>query len=122
MGEKEIADFLSHLAMAGNVAASTQNQALCAIVFLYKQVLERDIGEFKGLVWANRPAKLPEVFTTDEVDKILNKLEGVYKLIGTLLYGGGLRLIECLRLRVQDVDFTYKKITLREGKGAKDRY
>jgi site-specific recombinase XerD len=66
MREKEISEFLSHLAVAGNVAASTQNQAMCALVYLYKQVLERDMGEFKGLVWAKRPAKLPEVFTTDE--------------------------------------------------------
>ncbi len=111
MGEKEISEFLSHLAAARNVAASTQNQAMCAIVFLYKQILERDVGEFKGLEWAKRPAKLPEVFTTDEVDLVLHKLNGVFRLMGILMYGGGLRLIECLRLRVKDIDFTYKKIT-----------
>jgi integron integrase len=121
MGEKEISDFLSHLAVAGNVSASTQNQAMCSIVFLYKQVLEKETGEFQGLVWAKRPAKLPEVFTTDEVEKVLDNLEGVFWLIGNLLYGSGVRLIECLRLRVKDIDFTYKKINVREGKGAKDR-
>jgi len=121
MGEKEISEFLSHLAVDGDVAASTQNQAMCAIVFLYKRVLEKDMGEFQGLVWAKRPAKLPEVFTTDEVEKVLDNLEGVFWLIGSLLYGSGVRLIECLRLRVKDIDFTYEKINVREGKGKKDR-
>jgi len=121
MGEKEISAFLSHLAVAGNVAASTQNQAMCAIVFLYKRILNKDMGEFKGLIWAKRPAKLPEVFTTEEVDSVLNNLKGVFWLMGNLMYGAGLRLIECLRLRVKDIDFTYKRITVREGKGAKDR-
>ena len=121
MGEKEISEFLSDLAVAGNVAASTQNQAMCAIVFLYKHVLEREMGEFQDLTWAKRPAKLPEVFTIDETDKIINNIEGVYKLIAILMYGAGLRLIECLRLRVKDIDFTYKKINVREGKGKKDR-
>lgn len=121
MGEKEISEFLSHLAVKGNVAASTQNQALCAVVFLYKQILNRVIGEFEDLVWAKRPQKLPEVFTPDEVDRVLNCLNDVYRLIGILMYGTGLRLIECLRLRVKDIDFTYKKITVREGKGDKDR-
>ena len=117
MAEKEISEFLSHLAVDGDVSASTQNQAMCAVVFLYKQVLKRDMGEFQDLVWAKRPAKLPEVFTTDEVDRVLNNLEGVFWLMGHILYGSGLRLIECLRLRVQDIDFTNKKITVREGKG-----
>lgn len=121
MGEKEISEFLSYLAVDGNVAASTQNQAMCSIVFLYKQVMGKDMGEFKGLVWAKRPAKLPEVFTTDEVDRVLDNLEGVFHLIGTLMYGSGVRLIECLRLRVKDIDFAYEKINVREGKGAKDR-
>jgi len=121
MGEKEISEFLSHLAVNGNVAASTQNQAMCAIVFLYKQVLEKDLGEFQDLTWAKRPAKLPEVFTVDEIDNVMNKIEGIYKLMAILMYGAGLRLLECLRLRVKDVDFTYKKINVREGKGKKDR-
>lgn len=106
MGEKEISEFLSHLAVTGNVAASTQNQAMCAIVFLYKQVLERDLGEFENLTWAKRPAKLPEVFTVDEIDNVMNKIEGIYKLMAILMYGAGLRLLECLRLRVKDIDFT----------------
>ena len=121
MGEKEISEFLSHLAVNGDVAASTQNQAMCAIVFLYKQILKIEMGEFQELVWAKRPAKLPEVFTADEVDRVINNLEGVFWLIGIILYGSGLRLIECLRLRVQDIDFATNKITVREGKGAKDR-
>ena len=99
--------FLSHLAVAGNVAASTQNQAMCAIVFLYKRILSQDMGEFKGLIWAKRPAKLPEVFTTEEVNSVLNNLKGVFRLMGTLMYGAGLRLIESLRLRVKDIDFTW---------------
>jgi integron integrase len=121
MGEKEIGEFLSHLAVKGNVAASTQNQALCSIVFLYKHVLDKDIGEFENLVWAKRPQKLPEVFTPDEVERVLNNLKGVFWLMGILMYGAGLRIIECLRLRVKDIDFAYKKITVREGKGEKDR-
>jgi len=121
MGEKEISEFLSHLAIKGNVAASTQNQALCAIVFLYKQVLQKDIGEFENLIWARRPEKLPEVFTMDEMDRVLTQLNDIYWLLGLLMYGAGLRLIECLRLRIKDIDFIYKKITVREGKGEKDR-
>ena len=107
--------------MDGDVSASTQNQAMCAVVFLYKQVLKKDMGEFQDLVWAKRPAKLPEVFTTDEVDRVMNNLESVFWLIGHILYGSGARLIECLRLRVQDIDFANEKITIREGKGKKDR-
>ncbi len=121
MGEKEISEFLSHLAVHGDVSASTQNQAMCSIVFLYKQVLGKEMGEFQDLVWAKRPAKLPEVFTIDEVDNVLDNLGGIHNLIGTILYGSGVRLIECLRLRVQDIDFACNKITVREGKGAKDR-
>jgi len=120
MDDKEIGEFLSHLAVKGNVAASTQNQALCAIVFLYKQVLKKEIGDLE-LVWAKKPQRLPEVFTPDEVDQVLNQWKDVFGLMGILMYGAGLRLIECLRLRVKDIDFTYKKITVREGKGAKDR-
>jgi len=120
MREKEIGEFLSHLAVNKNVAASTQNQALCAIVFLYKYILNKDIGEL-NLVWAKKPQKLPEVFTQAEVEKVLSQLNGVYWLLGILIYGAGLRLIECLRLRIHDFDFTNKKITVRAGKGEKDR-
>ena len=88
---------------------------------LLEQVLGKNMGEFQDLVWAKRPAKLPEVFTTDEVDRVLNNLADVFWLIGHILYGSGVRLIECLRLRVQDIDFASEKITVREGKGKKDR-
>jgi len=122
MGEKEIREFLTHLAVKQKVAASTQNQALCAIIFLYREVLKMDIGDFSdGLIWAKKPGHLPEVYTPEEAQAILNNLTGVYWIMANLLYGAGLRLIECLRLRVKDIDFTYKKITVREGKGAKDR-
>lgn len=122
MGAKEIKAFLSYLAVKRNVAASTQNQALCALVFLYREVLEIDPGDFsEDLIWAKKPKKLPEVFTHEEVQAVLRHLEGLYWLVGMLMYGAGLRLIEALRLRVQDIDFTSMKITVREGKGAKDR-
>lgn len=122
MGTKEISQYLTHLAVNRNVAASTQNQALSAIIFLYREVLKIDVGDFKdGIVWAKKPKKLPEVFTPAEVQAVLGCLEGVYWLMGMLMYGAGLRLIECLRLRVKDIDYTYKKITVCEGKGAKDR-
>ena len=121
MGEKEIGEFLCHLAVTGNVAASAQNQALCAVVFLYKHVLEKDVGQVENLVWAKCPQKLPEVFTPDEVNRVLSGLQGIYWLMGILMYGAGLRIIECLRLRGKDIDFNYKKITVREGKGEKDR-
>jgi len=121
MGEKEIRRFLSHLAVNVNVAASTQNQALCAIIFLYKQVLNIEIGEFGQIVWAKRPKRLPVVFSKMEVSRILAELSGVYKIMATLLYGSGLRLMECLRLRVQDIDFHYQQVIVRSGKGDKDR-
>ena len=122
MAELEINQYLSHLAVKCNVAASTQNQALCALLFLYREVLKIDIGDFSnGLIWAKKPQKLPEVFTQDEAQAILSQLEGVYWLMGMIMYGAGLCLIECLRLRVKDIDFSYKKITVREGKGGKDR-
>jgi integrase len=93
------------------------------IIFLYREVLQIDVGDFKdGIVWTKKPEKLPEVFTPAEVQAVLSHLDGVYWLMGMLMYGAaGLRLIECLRLRVKDIDYTYKKITVREGKGAKDR-
>ena len=121
LGEQEIVRFLSHLAMQKNVAASTQNQALCAIVFLYKNVLNIDLGEFSKIQWAKRSKRLPVVFTIDEVRRILNEMSGVYKIMASLLYGSGLRLTECLRLRIKDIDFHYQQITVRSGKGDKDR-
>ncbi len=120
MGEAKINAFLSHLAVKGKVAASTQNQALCAIVFLYKQVLKVEVGELE-LVWAKRPKKLPVVLTREEVKRIINLLSGARWVMANLLYGSGLRLQECLRLRVKDIDFHYNQITVREAKGAKDR-
>ncbi len=121
MGAEEITTFLSTLATDKNVSASTQNQALCALVFLYKQVLGRDPGEFENLVWAQRPKRLPVVLTRDEARRVLAQLSGVHWIMAMLLYGSGLRLTECLRLRVKDIDFDYKQITVREGKGDKDR-
>lgn len=121
MGADEISVFLTHLAVKDNVAASTQNQALCAIVFLYKNVLKTNAGEFRNISWAKKPRRLPVVFTADEARVILNQLNGVNRLMVMLLYGAGLRLNECLQLRVKDVDFEYKQITVRSGKGNKDR-
>ncbi len=121
MGEKEIASFLSYLAVDKKVAASTQNQALCAIVFLYRHVLQKELGNFENLIRAKKPSKLPVVFNREEVKKILLQLEGQNWLMGQLLYGAGLRLMECVRLRVKDIDFGYKQITVRSGKGNKDR-
>ncbi|MFQ6112626.1 MAG: integron integrase [bacterium] len=122
MGAKEISRFLNHLAVEKNVAASTQNQALNAILFLYREVFRVDVEHFGNeVIWAKKPKKIPQVFTLKEANAVLSQLDGVYWLMGMLMYGTGLRLIECLRLRVKDIDFTYKKINVREGKGAKDR-
>ncbi|MEJ2637315.1 MAG: integron integrase [Calditrichia bacterium] len=121
MGEREINQFLTHLAVRENVAASTQNQALCALIFLYKEVLQREIGELEEIVWAKKPKRLPVVLTRGEAQLIIEQLSGEYRLIALLLYGSGLRLIECLRLRVKDIDFDYNQIVVRDGKGEKDR-
>jgi len=120
MSEQEINQYLTHLAVKGQVAASTQNQALCALVFLYREVLKKEIADFSdSMVWAKKPKKLPEVFTPEEARTVLSHLDGVYWLMGLLMYGAGLRVLECLRLRVKDLDFTYKKITVREGMGVR---
>lgn len=121
MGISEVQAFLSHLAIKGEVAASTQNQALNALVFLYKAVLEQPLGEMTGIVRAKKPQRLPVVLTLEEVGKMLRHLDGVYWLIGCLQYGSGLRLLESARLRVKDVDFEHRAILVRDGKGAKDR-
>lgn len=121
MGEKEITEFLTHLAARENVSSSTQNQALCAILFLYREVLQQDVGWLDDIERAKRPKRLPVVFTREEVRKILLRLEGTKWLMAGLLYGAGLRLMECIRLRVKDVDFSYNHIVVREGKGNKDR-
>jgi len=121
MGEKEINEFLTHLAVKENVSASTQNQALNAIVFLYKQILKIKIDDIGEVVRAKKPKKEPVVFTQSEAEKILANLHGKYWLMAMLLYGSGLRLLECLRLRIKDIDFEYESVTVREGKGQKDR-
>jgi site-specific recombinase XerD len=121
LGEEHISAFLTHLAVKGKVASSTQNQALCALVFLYRHVLNKEIGEFENLIRAKKPHKLPVVFTREEVKEILLQLDGVHWLMGQLLYGAGLRIMECVRLRIKDVDFGYGQIVVRNGKGQKDR-
>ena len=121
MGEVEITAFLTELAVERNVAASTQNQALAAILFLYKQVLGRDLDWMDSIVRAKRPRYLPVVLTRNEVRLLLGVVRGTNRLIAWLLYGAGLRLTEALRLRVQDVDFGMKQLVVRSGKGDKDR-
>lgn len=121
MGAEELAAFLSHLARDKNVAASTQNQALAAILFLYRHVLGRKLPWIEDVVRAKRPARLPEVLTADEVGAVLRLMDGVNGLVARLLYGTGLRILEALRLRVRDVDFEYRQIVVRAGKGNKDR-
>ncbi len=121
MGKQEVTAFLTHLAVRRDVAASTQNQALSAILFLYRDVLELDLGWIEGFERPKRPARLPVVLTPTEARTVLAQLEGTKWLMASLLYGSGLRLMECLRLRVKDVDFGYRQILVRDGKGAKDR-
>jgi integron integrase len=120
MGEEGIAAFLTHLAVNRNVAASTQNQALSALLFLYQQVLDRKL-EFINVERVSRPPRLPVVFTPVEARGVLARLKGDYRLMAHLLYGSGLRLLECLRLRVKDIDFGYRQIAVREGKGMRER-
>src|SRR5436853_4282798 len=121
MAEAEVGAFLTHLAREGKVAASTQNQALSALLFLYKQVLKQEIGWLEGVERAKKPMRLPVVLTRDEVHKIFAHLHGKDRLMAGLLYGSGLRLMECVRLRVKDVDLGYLRVTVRDGKGGKDR-
>jgi integron integrase len=122
MGESEIAQFLSSLASDAHVSASTQNQALNALLFLYREILKKDIGYVNGVVRAKRPNRLPAVLTRQEVRSILASLDGSDWIMAMLLYGAGLRLMECLRLRVKDIDFTSNQIVVRAGKGDKDRH
>ena len=121
MAAPEITRFLSSLAVEGNVAASTQNQALSALLFLYREVLDLDLPWLDGVVRAKRPQRLPVVLTREEVRAVLQRLDGVPRLMAYLLYGAGLRVLECCRLRVQDVDFAANQIVVRGGKGDKDR-
>jgi integron integrase len=121
MGTAEIIEFLSYLATEREVGASTQNQAFAALLFLYRAVLDLEIAGLDGVVRAKRPEHLPLVLTRTEVDGILSRMEGVPRLMAGLLYGAGLRITECARLRVKDVDFGRGEILVRNGKGAKDR-
>ena len=121
LGESEVTAFLNHLAADRNVAASTQNQALSALLFLYKEVLGHELAWLDGLQRAKRPPRLPTVLTRAEVQRLLAQLDGTAWLLASLLYGAGLRVMECLRLRVKDVDFAYRQILVRDGKGQKDR-
>ncbi len=121
MGAAEINAFLTHLAVEGNVAASTQNQAFSAILFLYKHVLEADPGVVAGAIRAKRPKRLPVVLTKPEVRLVLGQLDDPYRLMARLMYGSGLRLLESLRVRVKDLDFARGELLVREGKGDKDR-
>jgi len=121
MGEEEINVFLSHLAVKGRVSASTQNQALSSLLFLYRHVIGRDVGDLGHVIRARRPKRLPVVLTQDEVKAVLSHLDGDKKLMASLIYGSGLRLMECLRLRVQDIDFARLEVLVRRGKGDKDR-
>jgi len=121
LGAREVEAFLTHLAMHGRVAASTQNQALSALLFLYREVLQQELPWMENIRRAKRPERLPVVLSREEVAALLEEMNGVTWLMASLLYGAGLRLMECVRLRVQDVDFVRREITVRQGKGGKDR-
>ncbi|MEJ2453534.1 MAG: integron integrase [Candidatus Thiodiazotropha sp.] len=121
MGEREVAQFLTDLAVRGNVAAATQNIALNALVFMYRHVLDRPLQEIHGVVRAKKPQRLPVILTRDEVARVLSRLQGQYWLIACLQYGSGLRLIESVRLRVMDLEFEHRAVYVRNGKGGKDR-
>lgn len=113
----EVERFLTHLAVERRVSASTQNQALSAILFLYRHVLDVELPWLENIVRARRPARLPTVLSPAEVEAVLTHLEGTFRIVAQLLYGSGLRLMEALRLRIKDVDFEYAQILVRDGKG-----
>ena len=121
LGSKEVEAFLTHLAVAGKVAASTQNQAKSALLFLYREVLETELPWLDNVEQAKAPKRLPVVLTRTEVQSLLCRLEGIHWLIANLLYGTGMRIMECLRLRAKDVDFARREVLVRDGKGFKDR-
>jgi integron integrase len=121
LGVEEIRAYLTYLAVEGNVAASTQNAALAALLFLYRDVLKVELPQIQDVERARRPKRLPTVFTSEEVNLILGQMEGTPWLVCSLLYGTGMRLNEALRLRVKDIDFTKREILVREAKGDKDR-
>ena len=120
MGEAEINAFLTYLAVKKKISSSTQTQALSALLFLYRHVLNREIGDLE-IIRARKPKRLPVVMTKSEVKSVLSNLKGDKWIIANLLYGSGLRLMECLRLRVHDIDFSSNQITVRDGKGNQDR-
>ncbi|QFY44017.1 integron integrase [Candidatus Methylospira mobilis] len=121
MGAVDVEQFLTHLAVAGKVAASTQNQAKSAILFLYKEVLALELPWLNKVERAKTPRRLPVVLNREEVQAVLSRLDGTYWLIASMLYGTGMRIMECLRLRVKDIDFQRREILIRDGKGGKDR-
>ncbi len=121
MGAQEVTAFLSHLARDRDVAAATQNQALAALLFLYKEVLGQALPWLDAVERAKRPARLPTVLSVPEIQRLLGEIEGTKWLMASLLYGAGLRLRECLKLRVKDIDFDYRQILIRDAKGGKDR-
>lgn len=121
MGAKEVRAFLVHLAVERDIAASTQNQALAALLFLYRNVLDQQLDDLGEIPAAKRPTRLPTVFTREEARAVLAELNGRPRLMASLLYGSGLRLMECLRLRAKDIDFDQHHLVVRDGKGAKDR-
>ena len=121
MGSEEIIAFLSHLAIEGKVAAATQNQALNAISFLYRRVLDRELGDLGSMVRAKKRRHLPVVLTRSEVNGLLSRLDGVHRLAAGLMYGAGLRLMETVRLRAKDLDLERREIVIRNGKGGRDR-
>ena len=121
LGKSEITAFLNHLAIDRKVAASTQNQALSALVFLYKEVLDQEFGWLENLEYAKKPERIPVVFSKKEVRDVLSSLDGTYWIIANILYGAGLRIMETLRLRIMDIDIEYRQIFVRDGKGKKDR-
>lgn len=121
LGATAVREYLNHLAVKRHVAASTQNQALNALVFLYREVLKREIGEIEGIQFAKRTRKIPTVFTKDEVRRVMLMLDGWKWLAGNLMYGSGLRLMECVRLRIKDIDLSNGQIYIHDGKGNRDR-
>ncbi len=121
MGAAEVTRFLTHFAVDGRVSASTQNQAMSSLLFLYRDVLGIEIAWLDDVVRAKRPLRLPAVLSRDEIGALLAELNGTTRIMASLLYGAGLRLLECCQLRVQDVEFSRRELTIRNGKGAKDR-
>jgi site-specific recombinase XerD len=120
MGSAEVQAFLTHLAVEKNVAASTQNQAFSALLFLYREVFHQDLENLDALR-AKKPKRLPTVLTRDETLRVIGGMKGVHQLMAKLLYGSGLRLMECVRLRVKDVDFAQHQVVVRDAKGEQDR-